>query len=74
MSKFRIGDVIKYIESDSMTLNQGHEYTVSGIHVGGVEEGINLLGYNGWWYDSRFELVTRKENNIISILNEIDKL
>lgn len=58
MSKFKVGDKVRYIEHESDTLVHGEVYTVSKLDG---ENGIYLKECNQftWWWDHRFVLANQ---------------
>lgn len=62
MSKFKIGDKVRYIDDlEYSELNNHDVYIVSGLR----EKGVELKGRycNDWWSDDRFELVEEENSD-----------
>ncbi len=58
MSKFKAGDKLKYIGTISTYLKDVI-LTVESVSIIGNDVEIRLKGYAGYWYEDRFELVSK---------------
>lgn len=63
MSAFKVGDKVRCIDG---SFPHDRVYTVSGVHLGGIEPGIDLEGVSGWHY-GRFESVDRHAGEVLAV-------
>jgi hypothetical protein len=70
MSKFKVGDKVRYIERNSFSnLSYGEVYEVSDtvdLHNSGVR--LKCQDPEDWWYDSRFELYEEKNMSNVEFI------